>query len=94
MFEDKYYNKANYIYKNHIRHQYNKSTGFSKGYKSKLLRPTVQHNVTGQVHKHMMKGTPGYEQLRNKVMETAEAPIHHINQLTSGTKKSKINIGL
>ena len=93
MFEGKSHNSANRSFKNHIRHNHSKSTGFYLGYKGKRSRP-VADTLRGQASKHVMKGMSGYEQLRNKVMETAETPIQNVNQVTSAIKKSKINAGL
>jgi hypothetical protein len=94
MFEDKSNSKFNQSFKNHIRHIHSKSSGFSRGYKGRMLKPVMEHSVTGQVNKNMMKGISGYEQIRNKVMETAETPIQHVNQVKSGIKKTKVSIGL
>jgi hypothetical protein len=94
MFGDKYNNETNRSFKNHIRNIHGKATGFYRGVKSKIARPTVDHNVKGQVNKQMMKGLTGYEQIRNRVMETPEAPIQNRNQVASGVKKSKVSAGL
>ena len=46
------------------------------------------------VNKNVIKGLSGYENLRNKIMETDEQARNHFNQITSDLKKNKIDIGL
>ena len=94
MFGDKYNNESSRSFKNHIRNTHGKSSGFYRGIKGKIARPSVDHNVRGQANKHMMKGLSGYEQIRNRVMETPEAPMQNRNQVASGIKKSKVSAGL
>jgi hypothetical protein len=93
MFEGKNHKNTHNSYKNHIRHQHSKATGFSSGHKGKSSRTAISH-TTGHTSKHVMKGMSGYEQLRNTVMETAQTPVHNINQVTSAVKKSKVNAGI
>ena len=79
---------ANHSTKNHNRNVHGKSTGFYRGAKGKHSRSTADHG------KHTIKALSGYEQLRNKVMETAEAPIQNVNQVASAIKKPKVNAGI
>ena len=46
------------------------------------------------VNKNVIKSLSGYENLRNKIMETDEQAKNHYNQITSDLKKNKIDIGL
>ena len=73
---------------NHSSKNHGKSTGFYRGAKGKHSRQAANHG------KHTIKALSGYEQLRNKVMETAEAPIQNVNQVASAIKKPKVNAGI
>ena len=55
MFEGKNHKNTHNRYKNHIRHQHSKATGFSSGHKGKSSRTSISH-TTGHTSKHVMKG--------------------------------------
>ena len=45
-------------------------------------------------NKYIKQGLSGYEDIRNKVMDTDENLKKHYNQIVGGLEKNKIDIGL
>jgi len=41
-----------------------------------------------------LKGVGGYNQVRNRVMETPDAALNNSSQATGGLKKARVSIGL
>ena len=58
------------------------------------VAPAIEHYAGGHVNKHIMKGLGGYEQLRNKVMDSHDTALQNVNQVAGSLKKSGVHIGL
>ena len=58
------------------------------------LAPAIEHYTGGQVNKHVIRGLGGYEQLRNKVMDSHDTALNHVNQVVGGLKGAGVHIGL
>ena len=58
------------------------------------LAPAIEHYAGGQVNKHVIRGLGGYEQLRNKVMDSHDTALNHVNQVVGGLKGAGVHIGL
>ena len=62
-----------------------------------VVAPVIDHfsgGATQNAHKHVMKAIGGYEQLRNKVMDTDATVHHNIQNVYSGLKKKVPELGL
>ena len=62
-----------------------------------IVSPTLNSLLGTQyknLNKNVIKGLSGYENLRNKIMETDEQINNHYNNISSNLKKNKIDIGL
>ena len=62
-----------------------------------VVAPVIDHLSGGasqNANKHVMKAIGGYEQLRNKVMDTDATVHHNIQNVYSGLKKKVPELGL
>ena len=89
--------------KNHLSNGYHKTKEFighiDNGVKVAkhvyaALAPSIEHYGGGHLNKHVIKGLGGYEQLRNKVMDTHGTAVNHVNQVVGQLKKGGIHIGI
>jgi len=89
--------------KHHLSNGYNKTKQFlgnvDNGVKVAkhvyaALAPAIEHYGGGHLNKHVIKGLGGYEQLRNKVMDTHGTAVNHVNQVVGQLKKGGIHIGI
>lgn len=89
--------------KGHISHGYHKTKEFLGNVDHGVrvakhiysaLAPAIEHYGGHQVNKHVIKGLGGYEQMRNKVMDTHETALNHVNQVKSKLRNGGVHIGL
>jgi hypothetical protein len=94
MFGSKY---NHYAIRKHLRNL--KSTPPQAPHQMQALKSTNPIMASGgggggAANANAVKAVGGYNQLRNKVMDMQDTSLNHVNQVASGLKKSKINIGL
>ena len=59
-----------------------------------LAAPAIENLGGSQLNKNVIKAMGGYEQMRNKVMDTRDTVFNNVNQVAGQLKKNNINIGL
>ena len=59
-----------------------------------VLEDVIGSDATKSGNKYIKQGLKGYDDIRNKVMETDERAQKHYNTIVGGLEKNKIDIGL
>ena len=59
-----------------------------------VLEDIIGSDATKSGNKYIKQGLKGYDDIRNKVMETDERAQKHYNTIVGGLEKNKIDIGL
>ena len=61
---------------------------------SPVIEEVLGSKATATGNKYIQKGLSGYENIRNKVMDTDENIRKHYNTVVGGMQKKQIDIGL